>query len=87
MLNQNIYRRYIANARERNRTQSLNEAFEQLRTSIPTLPSDKLSKIQTLRLATNYINFLNIALSETPSISEYDEKIQYSDTRETVHDM
>ena len=50
--------RCMANVRERQRTQSLNEAFTQLRKIIPTLPSDKLSKIQTLKLATRYIDFL-----------------------------
>nr|KAG5697328.1 hypothetical protein BaRGS_004994 [Batillaria attramentaria] len=50
--------RVMANVRERQRTQSLNEAFAQLRQIIPTLPSDKLSKIQTLKLATRYIDFL-----------------------------
>nr|AHY88451.1 twist [Novocrania anomala] len=50
--------RVMANVRERQRTQSLNEAFAQLRKIIPTLPSDKLSKIQTLKLATRYIDFL-----------------------------
>lgn len=50
--------RVLANVRERQRTQSLNEAFSQLRTIIPTLPSDKLSKIQTLKLASRYIDFL-----------------------------
>ncbi|KAG7281355.1 hypothetical protein CRUP_023506 [Coryphaenoides rupestris] len=40
------------------RTQSLNEAFTSLRKIIPTLPSDKLSKIQTLKLASRYIDFL-----------------------------
>ncbi|XP_013420889.1 twist-related protein 2 [Lingula anatina] len=50
--------RVLANVRERQRTQSLNEAFAQLRKIIPTLPSDKLSKIQTLKLATRYIDFL-----------------------------
>jgi len=50
--------RCLANVRERQRTQSLNDAFTQLRTIIPTLPSDKLSKIQTLKLATRYIDFL-----------------------------
>lgn len=43
--------RVMANVRERQRTQSLNEAFQSLRKIIPTLPSDKLSKIQTLKLA------------------------------------
>ncbi|KAL3831631.1 hypothetical protein ACJMK2_023362 [Sinanodonta woodiana] len=50
--------RVMANVRERQRTQSLNEAFAQLRQIIPTLPSDKLSKIQTLKLASRYIDFL-----------------------------
>ncbi|OXU28533.1 hypothetical protein TSAR_008978 [Trichomalopsis sarcophagae] len=54
--------RVMANVRERQRTQSLNEAFTQLRKSIPTLPSDKLSKIQTLKLATKYIDFLEKVL-------------------------
>ncbi|XP_011799596.1 PREDICTED: twist-related protein 1 [Colobus angolensis palliatus] len=44
--------------RRRQRTQSLNEAFAALRKIIPTLPSDKLSKIQTLKLAARYIDFL-----------------------------
>ncbi|KAF3428558.1 hypothetical protein E2986_05076 [Frieseomelitta varia] len=50
--------RVMANVRERQRTQSLNEAFAALRKIIPTMPSDKLSKIQTLKLATRYIDFL-----------------------------
>uniref|UniRef100_V9LD64 Twist-related protein 2-like protein n=1 Tax=Callorhinchus milii TaxID=7868 RepID=V9LD64_CALMI len=50
--------RILANVRERQRTQSLNEAFTSLRKIIPTLPSDKLSKIQTLKLAARYIDFL-----------------------------
>ena len=48
-----------ATVRERQRTQSLNEAFAKLREIVPTLPSDKLSKIQTLKLASRYIDFLN----------------------------
>nr|Q9GNV2.1 RecName: Full=Twist-related protein [Podocoryna carnea]CAC12667.1 Twist protein [Podocoryna carnea] len=57
----NIYQkthRVIANIRERQRTQALNQSFSTLRKIIPTLPSDKLSKIQTLRLAAMYIDFL-----------------------------
>lgn len=50
--------RVMANVRERQRTQSLNQAFASLRQIIPTLPSDKLSKIQTLKLATRYIGRL-----------------------------
>ena len=47
-----------ANVRERMRTQNLNEAFQNLRQIIPTMPSDKMSKIQTLKLASDYIDFL-----------------------------
>lgn len=61
------HQRIMANVRERQRTQSLNEAFASLRKSIPTLPSDKLSKIQTLKLATRYIDFLYHILSTSSS--------------------
>lgn len=46
------HQRVNANVRERERTKSLNEAFVSLRKAIPTMPSDKLSKIQTIKLAT-----------------------------------
>jgi len=52
------HQRVNANVRERERTKSLNEAFISLRKAIPTMPSDKLSKIQTIKLATRYIDFL-----------------------------
>ncbi|XP_077391878.1 pancreas transcription factor 1 subunit alpha [Festucalex cinctus] len=51
--------RQAANIRERRRMQSINDAFEGLRSHIPTLPYEKrLSKVDTLRLAIGYINFL-----------------------------
>lgn len=62
--------RVMANVRERQRTQSLNEAFASLRVIIPTLPSDKLSKIQTLKLASDYINFLYEMLNQTSVTDE-----------------
>jgi len=53
-----------ANARERDRTQSVNSAFDVLRTMIPIDPPDrKLSKIETLQLATKYINHLSRVLN------------------------
>lgn len=58
--------RVMANVRERQRTQSLNEAFAQLRQSIPTMPCDKLSKIQTLKLAAYYIGVLYDLLNDSP---------------------
>ncbi|NWX92000.1 TWST2 protein, partial [Nothoprocta ornata] len=63
--------RVIANVRERQRTQSLNDAFAELRKIIPTLPSDKLSKIQTLKLAARYIDFLYQVLQS----DELDHKV------------
>lgn len=55
--------RNAANARERDRTHSVNSAFITLRTLIPTEPANrKLSKIETLRLATSYIAHLNTVL-------------------------
>lgn len=40
--------------------QNINDAFEGLRAHIPTLPYEKrLSKVDTLKLAIGYINFLN----------------------------
>ncbi|XP_033225649.1 basic helix-loop-helix transcription factor scleraxis-like isoform X2 [Belonocnema kinseyi] len=58
-----VKQRYQANARERDRTHSVNTAFSTLRTLIPTEPADrKLSKIETLRLASSYINHLGAVL-------------------------
>ncbi|XP_043546886.1 basic helix-loop-helix transcription factor scleraxis [Chiloscyllium plagiosum] len=58
-----IRQRQAANARERDRTNSVNTAFTALRTLIPTEPADrKLSKIETLRLASSYISHLDNVL-------------------------
>ncbi|KAA0195165.1 hypothetical protein HAZT_HAZT005899 [Hyalella azteca] len=49
-------RRMKANDRERNRMHLLNTALERLRLTLPTPPDDtKLTKIETLRFAYNYI--------------------------------
>lgn len=56
---QYVHQRQMANLRERRRMQCINEAFEGLRSHIPTLPYERrLSKVDTLRLAISYINFL-----------------------------
>ncbi|XP_055698933.1 pancreas transcription factor 1 subunit alpha [Phlebotomus papatasi] len=56
---QQAQQRQAANLRERRRMQSINEAFEGLRSHIPTLPYEKrLSKVDTLKLAISYITFL-----------------------------
>jgi len=54
-----IIQRVKANKKERRRTQSINQAFSELRRHIPDVPIDtKLSKIKTLRLAISYISHL-----------------------------
>ncbi|KAM9343898.1 transcription factor 15 [Pholidichthys leucotaenia] len=66
-----LKQRSAANARERGRTQSVNTAFTALRTLIPTEPVDrKLSKIETLRLASSYISHLANVLVIGDSVSD-----------------
>lgn len=50
--------RVMANVRERQRTQSLNEAFAALRKIIPTLPSGQAEQDPDPKLAARYIDFL-----------------------------
>lgn len=58
-------RRLKANDRERNRMHMLNEALDKLRCVLPTFPEDtKLTKIETLRFAHNYIYALTEALND-----------------------
>ena len=64
-----VQQRASANNRERERTRHLNDAFAKLRSLVPTMPSDKMSKIHTLRIATDYIHFLDQVLSYLPFIS------------------
>lgn len=53
-------RRLAANARERRRMQSLNEAFDRLRQYLPSLGNDRqLSKHETLQMAQSYISALS----------------------------
>ncbi|XP_075716061.1 neurogenin-1 [Rhinoderma darwinii] len=60
-------RRVKANDRERSRMHNLNSALDELRTILPCFPDDtKLTKIETLRLAHNYI----WALSETLRLAD-----------------
>ncbi|XP_042309201.1 neurogenin-1 [Sceloporus undulatus] len=60
-------RRVKANDRERNRMHNLNAALDELRSVLPTFPDDtKLTKIETLRFAHNYI----WALSETLRLAD-----------------
>ncbi|KAM9323768.1 neurogenin-2-like [Gastrophryne carolinensis] len=61
-------RRMKANDRERNRMHNLNSALDALRSVLPSFPDDaKLTKIETLRFAHNYI----WALSETLQMGDH----------------
>lgn len=56
--------RNAANARERARMRVLSSAFCRLKTKLPWVPADtKLSKLDTLRLATIYIQQLRSSLA------------------------
>lgn len=62
--------RQAANLRERRRMQNINEAFEGLRTQLPTLPYEKkISKVDTLKMAIGYINFLTDLLNRDAKLN------------------
>lgn len=70
-------RRLKANDRERNRMHMLNEALEKLRLALPTFPEEtKLTKIETLRFAHNYIFALEQVLDNGGAINLDMEKLQ-----------
>uniref|UniRef100_A0A8C4WVK9 Musculin (activated B-cell factor-1) n=1 Tax=Eptatretus burgeri TaxID=7764 RepID=A0A8C4WVK9_EPTBU len=57
--------RSAANARERARMRVLSKAFSRLKTTLPWVPPDtKLSKLDTLRLASSYIAHLRHLLAD-----------------------
>nr|CAI5850767.1 unnamed protein product [Callosobruchus analis] len=69
-------RRLKANDRERNRMHMLNEALERLRCVLPTFPEDtKLTKIETLRFAHNYIYALSQAANDMERCSNVGDSI------------
>lgn len=69
-------RRLKANDRERNRMHMLNEALDRLRCVLPTFPEDtKLTKIETLRFAHNYIHALSEAAKDVEKYSTKDSVI------------
>lgn len=60
--------RNAANARERARMRVLSKAFSRLKTTLPWVPADtKLSKLDTLRLASSYIAHLRDMLHDNDS--------------------
>ncbi|XP_076305741.1 uncharacterized protein LOC143222725 [Tachypleus tridentatus] len=82
------YRRKTANARERDRMQQINLAFEKLRKVVPEFPyksgsRSKLTKITTLRLAVNYIAALTNILEQTRKAPEHGETEQSLDSLES----
>lgn len=69
--------RNTANARERARMRVLSSAFYRLKTIIPWVPHDtKLSKLDTLRLARNYIAYLTATLDGQP-VNEITNKMPH----------
>ncbi|XP_013867614.1 neurogenin-1 [Austrofundulus limnaeus] len=71
-------RRLKANDRERNRMHNLNDALDALRGVLPAFPDEtKLTKIETLRFAHNYI----WALSETIRIADLQAPVLLSPAR------
>ncbi|KAK3089814.1 hypothetical protein FSP39_006752 [Pinctada imbricata] len=93
-------RRLESNERERQRMHSLNDAFQDLREVIPHVKLDrKLSKIETLTLAKNYIKALTNVIcdmrgedapyefdnnAKMDNKSEDDDVINSNDTEDTV---
>lgn len=68
------HRRLAANARERKRMNSLNQAFDKLRQVVPSLEnaSDyKLSKFETLRMASIYITAMIDLLENKKDANSY----------------
>lgn len=57
-------RRNRANARERARMHGLNDSLELLRNACPVFVNQRLSKIDTLRLARNYIETMTHILKD-----------------------
>ncbi|XP_064614480.1 uncharacterized protein LOC135478139 [Liolophura sinensis] len=87
---QNARQRKAANVRERKRMFHLNEAFDSLKTKVPTFNYEKrLSRIETLRLAMTYISFMSDLLAgKKPSeISLKPDGMLSSDNSFTLEDL
>ncbi|KAJ2939582.1 hypothetical protein O0L34_g14295 [Tuta absoluta] len=81
-------RRMKANDRERNRMHMLNEALDRLRCVLPTFPEDtKLTKIETLRFAHNYIFALSQTLEALDNINLGEVQDGFSSSFENVHSV
>uniref|UniRef100_A0A8D8VPN1 Transcription factor 15 n=1 Tax=Cacopsylla melanoneura TaxID=428564 RepID=A0A8D8VPN1_9HEMI len=70
-----------ANARERIRTHSVNVAFSSLRNLLPSIaPDRKLSKIEILRMARNYISHLTSHVNHLSEKLDYETGVPFSGT-------
>ncbi|ESN90435.1 hypothetical protein HELRODRAFT_70666, partial [Helobdella robusta] len=81
-------RRIKANARERNRMHGLNDALDRLRKHVPCYSkTQKLSKIETLRLARNYIGALADVLKrgERPAPLQFAKALSSGLSQNTVN--
>ncbi|XP_037541172.1 transcription factor 24-like [Nematolebias whitei] len=59
-------------ARERSRVRNLRQAFHSLQAALPSVPPDtKLSKLDVLVLATNYIAYLTETLDQGGTVAEH----------------
>ncbi|XP_057679097.1 transcription factor 24-like [Corythoichthys intestinalis] len=59
-------------ARERSRVRNLRQAFHSLQAALPSVPRDtKLSKLDVLILATNYIAYLTQTLDQGRTLAEH----------------
>ncbi|KAM7538653.1 hypothetical protein Aperf_G00000056288 [Anoplocephala perfoliata] len=69
-LHSSIFQRNAANARERSRMRVLSTAFMELKSVLPWVPRDtKLSKLDTLKLASGYIAYLDHILNDSEGSS------------------
>lgn len=77
--------RNAANARERARMRVLSSAFCRLKTKLPWVPADtKLSKLDTLRLATIYIQQLRSSLATGKDLYYTTNEISRFDTNSST---
>ncbi len=77
-------RRIAANARERRRMNSINSAFDRLRSVLPQLDGGrKMSKYEALQMAQQYIKCLDTILNG-PSSADYDTCDQQGQKRHAV---
>ena len=64
-------KRVLANRRERERVRKMNDAFEELRSTIPNQEETRVkTKLELLRIATNYIQSLKNSIKKSSSMHD-----------------